>query len=109
MSETPRYIAVEGIRASVISRCGDAKCDDYHEWITLDSRSSSFDARDIARAMNAAEPKPLIVRDNPPMPSDQRLNELFTWAKNSSEVGSTIEVGLRAVWRAGCDAGMVAP
>lgn len=54
------------------------------------------------------------LRDNPPIPSDEQLREWFDLAARnassaSAEVVDTISAGLRAVWRNGCDAGMVAP
>ena len=108
MSTEPKYIAVEGRVPSIIKRCDDRSCDKYHTWIDLDSSDSFYDAAQIAKAMNLmdAPRPPLTIRDNPAMPDDETLERLFSLAVRDSP--STV-VGLRAVWRHGCDAGMVAP
>ena len=121
MTTEPKYIPVEGRTPSIIKHCDDRTCDKYHTWIELDS-STSFcvvgvasehgnrplhDAAQIAKAMNLmhAPRPPLTVRDNPPMPSDHELNEIMV--QNGGLDSRT--TGLRAIWRHGCDAGMVAP
>jgi len=53
-----------------------------------------------------AASEPLTVRDNPPMPSDAQLYEMFT-LNGSGALG--LIPALRAIWRNGCDTGMVAP
>ena len=61
----------------------------------------------------------LTVRPNPPMPSDETLHEIESdaiighWsgdviALSNSSVDEQAAVGRRALWRHGCDAGMVA-
>lgn len=46
-------------------------------------------------------------RDNPPVPSDEQLREWFDLASGEGKDFWSV-LGLRAVWRAGCDAGMQA-
>lgn len=102
MTTEPKYIPVEGRTPSIIKHCDDRTCDKYHTWIELDSSTSFYDAAQIAKAMNLmhAPRPPLTVRDNPPMPSDHEV-------QNGGLDSRT--TGLRAIWRHGCDAGMVAP
>lgn len=101
-----KYIAVDGRVPSIIKHCEDRTCDRYHDWLTLESSASIYDAEQIVRAMNLMEaPKPeLSIRPNPEMPSDHALNEIMV--QNGGLDSRT--TGLRAIWRAGCDAGMVA-
>jgi len=65
----------------------------------------------VIREAIAARPKspgPLTIRPNPSMPSDEQLREWFDLSASHENGGSMI-AGLRAIWRAGCDTGMVAP
>lgn len=52
----------------------------------------------------AVQVQPLTVRENPAMPGDDQLHLLFGGSGGDDWAAK----GLRAVWRAGCDAGMVA-
>jgi hypothetical protein len=63
------------------------------------------EARTILASVPSSVPRePLLtVRENPPMPTDEKLLEMFDF-----QPGGRI-AAIRAIWRAGCDAGMVAP
>jgi hypothetical protein len=71
---------------------------------------------DLAKKLNAAEEgdRELTLMANPTMPTDEHLLEWFELAAGPPEgppAQWTEEFykGLRAIWRNGCDAGMVAP
>lgn len=64
--------------------------------------------RSRGEAPEDAEPHKLVLRPNPEMPSAEKLAELFDLAA-ARHGGGSIQAGLQAVWRHGCDTGMVAP
>lgn len=74
---------------------------------TIDRLGDAVKAHFPLSAESANKPNPSPFRANPVPPSEEELARIYATnflAKNNSHGGT-----LTAIWRAGCDAGMVAP
>lgn len=100
---------VAGVRADQAEK--DAVIAETH-FPEQGQRAYFIGARSAARAIRRAvaltptTDHKLTIRPNPPMPSDEELHQLRSDAERHLD---DFTAGLRAIWRHGCDTGMVAP
>ena len=107
----PMY-AISATRDSALAQSGQAKLlkyesDYYGNYVEIAS-GDFHEMSELAKTLNTeVTVKASPFRPNPPMPSDVELSDWF----NESIRGNnpSFMTGLRAVWRAGCDAGMTTP
>lgn len=114
----PMY-AISATRESVLAQHGQAKLlkyesDYYGNYVEI--ASGDFHAMsELAKELNKEQPvQASPFRQNPLPPADEDLWNLYAMAAEADGYlplppGLALLAGLRAVWRAGCDAGMVAP